>query len=61
MELITRPVHSIFFEVEAAGAADGLIAGLCVTELMNFPPRRVIDKDLIYGRPFAGVLNGTEH
>jgi hypothetical protein len=55
-----RPVQSIFFEVVAVLAADSVIAELCVTALMNFPPRRVIDDGLNGGRPIAGVLDGTE-
>jgi hypothetical protein len=39
--LMTRPVQSIFFETGATVAAGWLIAELCVTELMNFPLRRV--------------------
>jgi hypothetical protein len=60
MALMMRPAQTIFFVVGAAVAADGLIAGFCVTELMNFPPRRVTDEDFSGGRSIAGVLHGTE-
>src|SRR5580700_3928367 len=34
--LMTRPIHSIFFDAGTAEAADSAIDELCVTELMNF-------------------------
>jgi len=60
MALMMRPAQSIFFEVGPAVAADWLIAGLCVAELMNFPPRCVIEEDFSGGRPDCGRPPQTE-